>query len=556
MAKTETFNFIRIIPRDTDFLLRRIGSRGELFLDKENQTIRFFDGETQGGLTLARSDFSNITAEVLGNAILETGTAFIQYTVTISTDPDGIEAGNKYFLNGSYKPALNFVAGYTYEFNQDDQTNVYFPNENGTTNNQHPLNFSSDDPNGELGEGTAYTTGVTYLLDGVAVTKQQYWDGFEAASTRRVRIKVTTETPSILYYWCQKHLNMGNTITVDVPGTGSGGGDSGASISVSDTAPENPESGNLWFNSDNGNFYVYYDDGDTQQWVQPTVPAPESFSGDFEDLTNTPTTISGYGITDAFDGDYNSLTNIPTSFRGVNIIGDDSTLLVNGSNDTLNTDALSQAGATDGQGLFWSDAESKWVPGEASEVGNFTFTGSSIATSDSSAITINQLTTFSSDVVVQNELTIQGGLNTSGAGTPVLESDSTITLSAASGIYVDAFARTSEIIGNLNAATGVVDHDLDVASVWDHTALSGDFTANFTNVPVSNDKTISIALILNQGASPYIPTAIQIDGVSQTVNYQGGSIYSGNANQIDIVSFTLIRSGNSWTVLSSLTTYA
>ena len=31
----------------------------------------------------------------------------------------------------------------------------------------------------------------------------------------------------------------------------------------------------------------------------------------FGDLTSTPTTISGYGITDAFDGDYNSLSNQP-----------------------------------------------------------------------------------------------------------------------------------------------------------------------------------------------------------------------------------------------------
>lgn len=34
----------------------------------------------------------------------------------------------------------------------------------------------------------------------------------------------------------------------------------------------------------------------------------------FADLTSTPTTITGYGITDAFDGSYTSLTNVPTSF--------------------------------------------------------------------------------------------------------------------------------------------------------------------------------------------------------------------------------------------------
>ena len=36
----------------------------------------------------------------------------------------------------------------------------------------------------------------------------------------------------------------------------------------------------------------------------------------FNDLTSTPTTISGYGITDAFDGAYSSLTGKPTLFSG------------------------------------------------------------------------------------------------------------------------------------------------------------------------------------------------------------------------------------------------
>ena len=38
----------------------------------------------------------------------------------------------------------------------------------------------------------------------------------------------------------------------------------------------------------------------------------DAFSGEFSDLVNTPTTISGYGITDAFSGDYNDLVNTPS----------------------------------------------------------------------------------------------------------------------------------------------------------------------------------------------------------------------------------------------------
>lgn len=32
--------------------------------------------------------------------------------------------------------------------------------------------------------------------------------------------------------------------------------------------PSTPNNGDLWFNSDDGNLYVYYNDGDTSQWVQ------------------------------------------------------------------------------------------------------------------------------------------------------------------------------------------------------------------------------------------------------------------------------------------------
>jgi len=42
----------------------------------------------------------------------------------------------------------------------------------------------------------------------------------------------------------------------------------GASVSVSDTAPSSPDSGDLWFESDTGITYVYYNDGTTSQWVE------------------------------------------------------------------------------------------------------------------------------------------------------------------------------------------------------------------------------------------------------------------------------------------------
>lgn len=49
-----------------------------------------------------------------------------------------------------------------------------------------------------------------------------------------------------------------------------GGGGGGASVVVSDTAPASPSVGNIWFDSSKLNTYIYYNDGDSSQWVNAT----------------------------------------------------------------------------------------------------------------------------------------------------------------------------------------------------------------------------------------------------------------------------------------------
>lgn len=143
----------------------------------------------------------------------------ITYTVTIA-GPQGSDTGNKYILNGVYRPTLNLVSGNTYVFNQDDDTNVYWPNANGTTVNRHALNFSADDISGERGNGTSYLTNVEYRLNGAVVTQAAYVDSaFDTATSRQVRITVTNSTPTVLYYWCYNHVLMGNLITVSTSGS-------------------------------------------------------------------------------------------------------------------------------------------------------------------------------------------------------------------------------------------------------------------------------------------------------------------------------------------------
>jgi hypothetical protein len=63
-------------------------------------------------------------------------------------------------------------------------------------------------------------------------------------------------------------------------------GDTAGGVEIASTAPSSPSAGDLWWDSDNGNLYVYYDDGTSQQWVsasdgQATISdtAPTGYNG-------------------------------------------------------------------------------------------------------------------------------------------------------------------------------------------------------------------------------------------------------------------------------------
>ena len=47
-----------------------------------------------------------------------------------------------------------------------------------------------------------------------------------------------------------------------------GGGGGGASVTTDDTAPSSPSDGDLWYDTDDGGMFVYYEDTDSSQWVE------------------------------------------------------------------------------------------------------------------------------------------------------------------------------------------------------------------------------------------------------------------------------------------------
>jgi hypothetical protein len=52
---------VRLIPRDAEFLERKTGNRGEIFYDKQANTLRLYNGQSVGGISLAKNDLTNVS---------------------------------------------------------------------------------------------------------------------------------------------------------------------------------------------------------------------------------------------------------------------------------------------------------------------------------------------------------------------------------------------------------------------------------------------------------------------------------------------------------------
>jgi hypothetical protein len=116
------------------------------------------------------------------------------------------------------------------------------------------------------------------------------------------------------------------------------------------------------------------------------------------------------------------------------------------------------------------------------------------------------------------------------------------------------------------AATGTVNVDISTAAVHYYTANSAaNWTFNFRgnssttlNSILSVGQSATVAFLVTNGATPYYPTAFQIDGVSITPKWQGGSApASGNSSSVDSYTFTIIKTASAtYTVLAAQVKFA
>lgn len=116
------------------------------------------------------------------------------------------------------------------------------------------------------------------------------------------------------------------------------------------------------------------------------------------------------------------------------------------------------------------------------------------------------------------------------------------------------------------AASGTVNLSVLAGSAWLYTSNS---TANWTlnvrgdasttlNSLLANNESITVAFASTNGTTAFRHTAMQIDGVSVTPRWQGGTApTAGNASSIDVYTFTIIKTASAtYTVLGAQTRFA
>ncbi len=113
------------------------------------------------------------------------------FTVTVQN----VGGSNKYFIDGVQQDTINLAEGYTYKFDQSDNSN-----------STHPLRLSTTSDGTHSG-GSEYTTGVTT-------------NGTPGQAGAYTQITVAASAPT-LYYYCTAHPGMGgqaNTVASDTWG--------------------------------------------------------------------------------------------------------------------------------------------------------------------------------------------------------------------------------------------------------------------------------------------------------------------------------------------------
>jgi hypothetical protein len=141
------------------------------------------------------------------------------------------------------------------------------------------------------------------------------------------------------------------------------------------------------------------------------------------------------------------------------------------------------------------------------------------------------------------------------------------TFSGTSANLAQSLVNSTEVVTvNASAATGTINYDVTTQSIVYYTVnASGNWTVNFRassgttlNAALATGRSVTVALMATQGATPYYNNTIQVDGNTIVPKYQGGIAWTGgNASGIDVYVYTIIKTASAtFTILASQTKFA
>tara|TARA_B100000902_G_scaffold82957_1_gene87547 strand:- start:369 stop:2087 length:1719 start_codon:yes stop_codon:yes gene_type:complete len=503
MANLPIINNLRVVPRDAEFLDRKTGARGEIFYDKDNNTIRLYDSQIVGGLPLARGDLTNVTNAVFAAKATAAGVGGSQGSGSIEvsqTAPSTPEEGTIWF---------NSSNGTLYVYINDGDSNQWV---------QPVLGYPAIPSNlQDLSNVTITSPSADQVLK---------WNG-------SAWINAAAPAAGL------DQAAVRSSISVGTEGTAAGDGavsyDNGTGVFTYTPPLLNSltVSGNLDMGSNDitttGKIYyanVFATEGDLPSatdyhgmfaHVHGTGAAYFAHAGAWTKLANNATTLAGYGITDAATSAQgakadSALQNLSTtsitalSDVSTNAPGANQILKWNGSEWAPASDAVGSGAITatiaaatqdnpvvistssahgfyEGQPVtiagvagmtelngneyyanvtstldfsLYSDAAltttvngtgfTAYISGGtatggavAAEIGNFVFTGSNIDTSDSASISVTPLVTMQSDLRVENDLIVDNLLT---AEQFVVTNFSTTNLTVSDTLSVKTIAQT------------------------------------------------------------------------------------------------------------------
>ena len=133
----------------------------------------------------------------------------------------------------------------------------------------------------------------------------------------------------------------------------------------------------------------------------------------------------------------------------------------------------------------------------------------------------------------------------------ITSSSSGITVSSASTVSRKTASKDVKFEPGLlaSAATGTINLDMSSAQVIYHSSASANFIFNFRgdsthtfNEVTEVGHTVTTAIVVNNGSTPYYATSVKIDGTTVTPKWSGGTApSSGTASAHDLYSFNILK---------------